>query len=161
VTSTLEARVGQALGAHGLTLALAESCTGGLIGHSVTSVPGSSAYFLGGVISYANQVKVDLLGVRPETLDADGAVSRATAEQMAEGARQRLGADIGLSVTGIAGPTGDTAEKPIGLTWIGVAGPHGIRSQRFVFAGDRAAVKQQAAEAALTQLLLYLQASDE
>lgn len=161
MTATLEARVGEALQARGWTLAVAESCTGGLIGHRVTQVSGSSAYFLGGVISYANQVKVAMLGVSQGTLDTDGAVSQATAEQMALGARQRLGADIGLSVTGIAGPTGGTPDKPVGLTWIGIAGPDGTRSQRFVFEGDRAAVKQQASESALRLLLYYLEPADE
>jgi len=161
MTASLEARVGQALQTRGWTLAVAESCTGGLIGHRVTHVSGSSAYFLGGVISYANRVKVELLGVSPATLDTDGAVSQATAEQMARGARERLSADIGLSVTGIAGPTGGTPDKPVGLTWIGIAGPDGTRSQRFVFEGDRAAVKQQASEAALRLLLYYLEPTNE
>ncbi|MGA9531183.1 MAG: CinA family protein [Anaerolineales bacterium] len=161
MTSTLEAQVGQGLQARGWTLAVAESCTGGLIGHSVTRVPGSSAYFLGGVISYANRIKADLLGVSPATLETDGAVSQATAEQMAVGARNRLGADVGLSVTGIAGPTGGSAEKPVGLTWIGIAGPVGVRSQRFVYDGDRAAVRKQAADSALHLLLDYLEPVDE
>jgi PncC family amidohydrolase len=161
MTTTLEADVGRALQARGWTLAVAESCTAGLIGHSVTRVSGSSAYFLGGVISYANRIKVALLGVSPATLETDGAVSQATAEQMAAGARSRLGADVGLSVTGIAGPGGGSADKPVGLTWIAADGPDGIRSQRFIFDGDRASVRRQAAESALRLLLSYLEPPDE
>ena len=152
----LELIVGQRLQGRGWTLATAESCTGGLIGHRITQVPGSSAYFLGGVVSYANEAKVELLGVHSDTLSRVGAVSRDTALEMARGVRQRLAADVGISVTGIAGPSGGSAEKPVGLTWIAIVTPRVERAQRFVFEGDRSANKQYAADAALEILLAEL-----
>ena len=154
----LEAEVGQALRRRGWRLALAESCTGGLVGHWVTEVPGSSEYFLGGVVAYANQAKARLLGVRQETLAAHGAVSRETALEMARGARRALGAEVGLAVTGIAGPTGGTPEKPVGLTYLAVSTPAAERVERHVFSGDRSANKAAAAEAALRLLLATLEA---
>lgn len=117
----LEALAGELLRSHGWRLAVAKSCTGGLVGHRLTNVPGSSDYFLGGVISYANDAKVRLLGVRWDTLETFGAVSRETVLEMAHSVRQLLSADIGLSVSGIAGPGGGTPEKPLGLTWIGLS----------------------------------------
>lgn len=152
-SSPLERAVGDILQARGWSLATAESCTGGLIGHRITQVPGSSAYFLGGVVSYADEVKRDLLGVRSDTLARDGAVSRATALEMARGVRQRLAADVGISVTGIAGPSGGSPEKPVGLTWIAIVTPRVERAQRFVFGGDRHANKEQGADAALKMLV--------
>jgi len=145
------------LRARGLTLATAESCTGGLIGHLITNVPGSSDYYLGGVVSYANQAKIGLLGVRPETIERYGAVSEQTACEMAQGVRGLLGADLGLSVTGIAGPGGGTPEKPVGLTWIGISTPAGVRAQRFVWQRDRVGNKEESARAALLILLAYLE----
>jgi len=139
-----------------LTLATAESCTGGLIGHRVTSVSGSSAYYVGGVIAYANAVKVRELGVDPTVLEREGAVSEPVARQMAAGVRRRFEADIGIGVTGIAGPDGGTAEKPVGLVYIGLAGPEGATVERFVFDGDRAAVKTAGSEAALGMVKRYL-----
>lgn len=152
-SDSLEQIMGQLLQRQNWSLATAESCTGGLIGHWITQVPGSSAYYLGGVVSYADQVKEELLGVHPDTLSSVGAVSRATALEMARGVRQRLTADVGISVTGIAGPGGGSAEKPVGLTWIAIVTPRVERAQRFVFDGDRSANKQSAAQAALEMLL--------
>jgi nicotinamide-nucleotide amidase len=134
--------------ASGYKLAVAESCTGGMLGERLTSIPGSSDVFLGGVIAYHNDVKMDLLGVRAEALERDGAVSEQVALQMASGVRQRLGADIGVSVTGIAGPGGGTAEKPVGLVWIAVHGG-AVKARRFHMVGDRAEIRQRAAQAAL------------
>ncbi len=152
----LERRLAEVLLARDWKLALAESCTGGLLGHRVTQLAGASAYFLGGVVAYANEVKERLLGVRSETLEAHGAVSRETALEMARGARQAFGAQVALAVTGIAGPTGGTAEKPVGLTWIAVVAPGTERAERFVFHGDREANKRQAAEKALALALEVL-----
>lgn len=153
----LEVKVGQLLRAAGLKLATAESCTGGLIGHRLTEVPGSSDYFLGGVIAYAYEAKVALLGVSWETLKAHGAVSRETVLEMARGARQALAADLAVSVSGIAGPAGGEPQKPVGTTWIGLSAPDGIWARRFVFSGDRSENKAASAQAALQLLLDYLQ----
>ena len=153
----LEVRVGKALRERGWTLALGESCTGGLLGHRITNVPGSSDYFLGGVVAYAYEAKERLLHVRHETLYRHGAVSGETAREMALGARLALGADIGLAVTGIAGPGGGIPDKPVGLTWIAVSTREGQQAERHVWPGDRQAVKSQAAEAALGLLLRILE----
>ena len=117
------AELGTALRAAGLTVAVAESCTGGLLGAALTAVPGSSDYFVGGVVAYADAVKRDALGIAQAMLDSEGAVSAAVARGMAEGVRQRLGTDIGLSVTGVAGPGGGGEAKPAGLSWVACAGP--------------------------------------
>ncbi len=148
----LEIRVGRALQARGLTLALGESCTGGLVGHRLTQVPGSSAYFLGGVVAYAYEAKERLLGVRHQTLYDHGAVSRETALEMARGARAAFGADLGLSVTGIAGPGGGLPDKPVGLTWIAISARDGEWTEYHVWDGDRDANKRESAEAALALL---------
>jgi nicotinamide-nucleotide amidase len=132
----------------GYKLAVAESCTGGMLGERLTSVPGSSDVFLGGVIAYHNDVKLALLGVRKEDLERDGAVSEQVAIQMASGIRRTLGADVGVSVTGIAGPGGGTAEKPVGLVWIAVHCSE-PEARRFHLVGDRAEIRQRAAQAAL------------
>ena len=153
MAEALEIRVGQALRRRKWTLSLAESCTGGLVSHRLTNVPGSSEYYRGGIVSYANEAKIGLLMVRPETLAAHGAVSRETALEMAVGVRRALSADVGLSVTGIAGPGGATPDKPVGLTWIAVSTPEGQAAVRQVWPGDREAVKAQSAEAALALLL--------
>ena len=137
----------------GLTCATAESCTGGSVGGAITAVPGSSAVFLGGVISYANEVKRDVLGVPQEILDTHGAVSPECAERMAAGARRLLKADLAVSLTGIAGPDGGSAEKPVGLVWFGLAAPDGVRTEKVVFDGDRASVRAQAVNHALGLLL--------
>jgi nicotinamide-nucleotide amidase len=132
----------------GLRLAVAESCTGGLVGERLTNIPGSSDVFLGGVIAYHNDVKRNLLGVRSEDIDRYGAVSEAVALQMASGVREKLGADVGVSVTGIAGPGGGTTEKPVGLVWVAVHGSE-VKARRFHVGGDRAEIRQRAAQAAL------------
>lgn len=136
-----------------LYLAVAESCTGGLIAERITSIPGASACFKGGVVCYANEVKRDILGVSQAVLEIEGAVSETCAQAMAEGARRALQADVALSVTGIAGPSGGTPAKPVGLVFIGVATPKNVSAKKFLFSGDRASIRQQAADAALKLLL--------
>jgi competence/damage-inducible protein CinA-like protein len=131
-----------------LTLAVAESCTGGLLGERLTNIPGSSDVFLGGVIAYDNDVKVGLLGVNPADIAEHGAVSEPVALQMAAGIRAKTRADIGISITGIAGPGGGSPDKPVGLVWVGVDGPD-RRARRFHVGGDRAEIRQRAAQAAL------------
>ena len=133
------------------TLAVAESSTGGLIGHLVTDVPGGSAVFLGGVIPYANKLK-EQLGVPAEMIASHGAVSPEVAAAMAEAVRQQTGADYGLAVTGIAGPGGGTTAKPVGLTYVAVASASGVVARKHTFSGNRAAVKQASARAALELL---------
>jgi competence/damage-inducible protein CinA-like protein len=148
----LEEIVGRQLKEAGLTLALAESCTGGLIGHRVTSVSGSSDYFLGGVVSYSNEAKEDLLHVDPEVLKAHGAVSPETARDMAQGARAAFGAGLGLAVTGIAGPSGGSIDKPVGTVYIGLATPEEVEVWHYLFHGNREAIKILSAETALDRL---------
>jgi len=155
-TLSLEVQVGERLRARGLTLTVAESSTGGLIAERLTDISGSSAYMIGGVIAYADSVKVQLLGVQDETLRAHGAVSAPVAQQMAEGARTLLGTDLAISVTGIAGPTGGTATKPVGLHFVGLSAAEGAWVRRHVLAGDRRSVRYAAADAALHLLLDYL-----
>jgi PncC family amidohydrolase len=152
----LEIRLGKLLLLRGLRLAVAESCTGGLIGHRITNVAGSSAYFIGGVISYANEAKLRLLGVRGETLEKHGAVSRETVLEMASGVRSALAADVGIAVSGIAGPGGGTPEKPVGTIWIGLSTPDGEQSWSYRLEGDRVQIKEAAAECALRRLAEYL-----
>jgi PncC family amidohydrolase len=137
----------------GVTVAVAESCTGGLLGHLLTEVPGSSGYFQGGIISYSDEAKRALLGVPADVLAAHGAVSAQVARAMAEGARQRLGTDAAGAVTGIAGPDGGTPAKPVGLTYIAVADRDGVEVRRLLWSGDRAANKRSSAEATLGLLL--------
>lgn len=132
----------------GLKLVVAESCTGGMIGERITNVPGSSDTFLGGVIAYDNEVKVDLIGVSPGTLQRHGAVSEEVALEMAAGVKAKLKADVGISVTGIAGPAGGTPEKPVGLVWIAVDARE-AKARRFHLIGDRTEIRQRAAQAAL------------
>jgi nicotinamide-nucleotide amidase len=150
---TLEAIIGGRLRSAGLTLAVAESCTGGLIGHRITNVPGSSDYFLAGLTTYSNESKVKLIHVSEETLAAHGAVSAETAAAMAEGVRRATGADIGLSSTGIAGPTGGTPTKPVGLVYLGRSDESGTVTEELRLRGDRLMIKERAAHLAL--FLLY------
>jgi nicotinamide-nucleotide amidase len=147
---TLESIVGKLLTRKKLTLTLAESCTGGLLGEMITRIPGSSAYFVSSFVAYSNDAKQKLLGVREETLKKHGAVSAETAIEMAEGARGE--ADIGLSVTGIAGPEGGSRQKPVGLVFIGFSGLKRRFVQRHLFPGDRQAIRERAAKAALNLL---------
>jgi len=132
------------LKARELTCATAESCTGGGVGSAITSVAGSSAVFAGGVISYSNDVKQKVLGVSADDLARVGAVSPEVAAQMAAGVRRLLGVDLAVSLTGIAGPDGGSAEKPGGLVWFGLATPGGVRTEKAIFRGDRAKVREQA-----------------
>lgn len=137
------------LRARGDTLATAESCTGGWIAKVLTDLAGSSDWFAGGIVSYSNDAKSRLLGVAPETIRQTGAVSEATVREMAEGVRARVGADHGLAVSGIAGPGGGTADKPVGTVWIAWADGLGTRARVFHFEGDREAVRVQSVAAAL------------
>jgi len=146
---TLAGAVGELLGQLGWRLALAESCTGGLVSQLITNVPGSSAYYVGGVCCYSNEVKVGVLGVGADTLGDHGAVSEAVARQMAEGACRTLGADVALSITGIAGPTGGSADKPVGLVHWAVHTPRGTTARHMVFPGTRHQVQRLAAFAGL------------
>jgi len=138
------------------TLATAESCTGGLIGHLLTSVPGSSAYYLGGVITYSNEAKNLILGVSQESLISFGAVSEQVAEEMALGAKEVLNSDLAISATGIAGPDGGTAIKPVGLTFISLAYSGGVRTEKHIWKGTRAENKLSSAHAALSMIITYL-----
>ena len=147
--TSLEEIVGQLLLAKQQTLALAESCTGGYISHRITRVAGSSAYYYGGAVTYSNDAKMRFLGVRPATLESYGAVSRETALEMSEGIRERTGASIGLSVTGIAGPLGGSPEKPVGTVWISIARTGGHKAKRYRFHGDRERIIIGTSQAAL------------
>jgi len=156
MTLPREIYLGQMLSVSGLWLAVAESFTGGLIGHLITNVPGSSSYFRGGIVAYANEVKMGMLRVSAATLDSFGAVSKETVLEMARGVREALKTDIGLSVSGIAGPGGGTDEKPVGTTWIGLSTMEMENAKKFIFSGDRQKVKEQAAHMALQMVIDYL-----
>jgi nicotinamide-nucleotide amidase len=149
---TLEQAVMELLWAKGVTVAIAESCTGGLLGHRLTEVSGSSKALVGGVVAYSNELKIRLLGVPEEVLREHGAVSEPTARAMAEGIRRLTGADYGIGTTGIAGPTGGTPEKPVGLVYVAVASPGGTRVAEHRFIGRRSEVKWRASQAALVML---------
>ena len=136
-----------------LGVATAESCTGGLVAKLITDVPGSSGYFRGGVVAYANETKERLLGVSSELIDGHGAVSAQVARAMAQGARERTGADMAVAVTGVSGPGGGTEAKPVGLTYVAVAHPNGVEVRRYVWPGDRAANREASARAAVELLL--------
>lgn len=149
----LKILAGEALKSKGLTLATAESCTGGLLSKLVTDVPGSSDYFRGGVVSYANDVKAALLGVRAATLKKHGAVSVETAGEMARGVKKRLASSIGVSVTGIAGPGGGRPGKPVGTVYIGASKGRDTIVKRFLFRGSRAEIRKRSAEEALKLII--------
>lgn len=152
----LEKEVGTLLETKGLTLALAESCTGGLLASRITDSAGSSAYFVGGVVAYANSAKERLLGVPDELIVSYGAVSREVALAMARGARKLFGVDVALSITGVAGPTGGTAQKPVGLVYIALVADRHEDCQEFRWQGTRRQNKRQSAGAALALLCTYL-----
>jgi nicotinamide-nucleotide amidase len=154
---TLAAALARVMGEHGVTVGVAESLTGGLIGHMLVEVPGISSFFLADVVAYSNEAKENLLGVPHETLVAHGAVSEPVARAMAEGARRAAGSDLGISTTGIAGPTGGTEEKPVGLVYVGVALEGSTAVTKLNVRGDRARVKDRTAKYALNQARLALQ----
>ncbi len=157
----LEVEVGQLLRQKGLNLVLAESCTGGLVSHMITNVPGSSDYYLGGVCVYSYEAKERLLGVRHETIVTHGVVSRETALEMARGVRGAFCNDhheqtLGVAITGIAGPGGGLPNKPVGLVWFGLSTPDGDWAWHFIWKGSRLEVKQQSADKALGLLIDYM-----
>jgi PncC family amidohydrolase len=149
----LAGRVGETMRAGGQRLATVESCTGGLVAHLITEIPGSSDYFAGALVTYSNELKEALADVPAPLLEAHGAVSAQVARAMAEGARHRLAVDIAVAVTGVAGPDGGSAAKPVGLTYIAVANPAGVDVRRHVWYGDRTANKRSSAAAALGLVL--------
>jgi len=144
-------RLVKALKEKGLHIATAESCTGGMVSAAITSVSGSSEVFDGGVVSYANEIKHRILGVNEETLATHGAVSEECAREMAEGVRRLMGADIGISLTGIAGPGGGTAEKPVGTVYLGVSGKNETYALLLSLSGDRERVREESVKAALRE----------
>ncbi len=152
----LEQQLLRLLDQKGLSIGTVESATGGLIAARLTSVPGASKHFKGSLVTYHNEVKMRLAGVKYETLLAYGAVSAQVAEQMAAGGRKALGVDICLSDTGIAGPGGETSDKPVGLFFIGLATPEGAWNRKFIFKGDRNACREAAVAAALKWAVEYL-----
>jgi PncC family amidohydrolase len=154
----LAERAGVLLNQRGLKLALAESCTGGLVGSLITDVPGSSEYFLGSAVTYANDAKAAVLGVRQTTLAEHGAVSPQAAGQMAQGARRLFSADVAVAVTGIAGPSGGLPGKPVGLVHLHLSAPDAEIGERHVWDSDRVGNKRLSAEAALRLLVRYLEA---
>jgi PncC family amidohydrolase len=152
----IEEKVGLELRKKGWRLAVAESCTGGLIGHRITNISGSSTYYLGSITAYAYRAKVRLLGVSWDTLEKHGAVSEETIREMALGIRHALTADVGLAVSGIAGPTGGTPTKPVGYTWIGLSTYQGIWTLQYTAGGNRAENKAETAQRALEFLYEFL-----
>jgi nicotinamide-nucleotide amidase len=157
----LATRLGSRCLALGLRVATVESCTGGLVGDRITQVPGSSAYYVGGFITYSDDLKRDVVGVPHDVLAAHGAVSAQVAMAMASGGRERTGADLAVSVTGVAGPDGGTPAKPVGLTYVAVADAVGVAVRRYVWPGDRTDNKRRSAAAALELLLERAEASAE
>ena len=153
---TMEEVVGQLLAEKKQTLALAESCTGGLISHRITRIPGSSAYFYGGAVTYSNEAKVKFLGVNSATLEKHGAVSRETALEMSRGIKERTGASIGVSVTGVAGPSGGSKEKPVGTVWISIAQESHHEARLYQFHGERERIILASSQAALNWLRTVL-----
>jgi len=149
----LALEVGQALSARGWLLGSAESCTGGLLASVLTDAPGASAWFAGGVVAYANSVKRDVLGVSQAVLEAKGAVSREAVLAMAKGARGVIGSEVSVAISGIAGPSGGTPQKPVGTVWMAWEGPDVAEVKRFLFAGDRLAVKRLAVREAMAGVL--------
>jgi PncC family amidohydrolase len=153
----LEKQIGKMLLERSLTVGLAESCTGGLVASRITNVPGSSAYFVAGLVTYSNKAKTKFLSVPDKIIARHGAVSKAVAERMAKGVRAAAGVDIGLSVTGVAGPTGGSPEKPVGTVFMALAIKEKTFIRKFLFSGDRREVRRRSSEEALTMLLDYLE----
>lgn len=159
MTDSLSTQIVRLLSERKQTLALAESCTGGYLAHRITNVPGASAVFSAGIVTYSNEAKQHFLGVRAETLAANGAVSEPVAREMAEGARRASQTDYAISVTGIAGPGGGTSEKPVGTVFIGLASPKETRVWRRFNPGERLAFKEATSNQALGELLALLEAT--
>ena len=147
--------IAEILKKEGLTIATAESCTGGLVGHMLTNIPGSSEYYRGGIIAYSNEAKIRFLCVRKEAIEKYGAVSEQVAYEMADGAKRIFDVDLAIATTGVAGPSG-SENKPVGLVYIGLANPYGIEVKRFNFKGNRLENKENFAKAALNMLLDFL-----
>jgi PncC family amidohydrolase len=158
---SLAQSVGELLNKQHLTLGLAESCTGGMIASYITDVPGSSAYFEGGIVAYSYQAKEHLLGVPASILERDGAVSAETVMAMVRGARKVLNVDVALAITGIAGPSGGTPDKPVGLTYIGLASPRGELWRKYIWKGNRRENRELSARAALELLKEHLESTAE
>ncbi len=158
---TLSSSVGEALAEQNLTISTAESCTGGLLSHVLTGISGSSAYFIGGVVAYSNAIKERVLGVETKTLIDHGAVSGPTAWQMADGIRIKFGTDIGLSTTGVAGPTGGTPDKPVGLVWMGISTLEKTITFDCHFKGERIEIMRSTVIEILTCLLDQLDFIDK
>jgi len=159
MSEILEVVVGDLLRQLGWRLAVAESCTGGLIGHRLTNIPGSSTYYMGSITAYSYEAKVRLLGVKWATLETYGAVSKPVVLEMARGVRRALAADVGLSVSGIAGPGGGTVDKPVGLTEIGLSVPDYDQAWEYIWQGDRLKNKEQSAQQALQLLVDFLRST--
>jgi len=149
-------KVAYQLKKQGLIVATAESCTGGLLAHTLTNIPGSSVYFERGIVSYSNRAKIELVNVPEKTLNEYGAVSAQTAEAMAVGIKNSSQVDIGIATTGIAGPTGGTKEKPVGLVYIGIATPTNVDVKKYTFSGDRLHNKESTCNAALQMLFDHI-----
>jgi len=154
---TLEKKVGKILLEKSLTLGLAESCTGGLVAARITSVPGSSAYFMAGFVTYSNRAKTRFLSIPEKIIKRHGAVSSVVAGRMAKGVLSAAEVDIGLSITGIAGPTGGSPEKPVGTVFMALATRKHVLIQKFLFSGSRSAIRRQASNEALKMLLVHLE----
>ncbi len=152
----MEYEIGNMLKEKGFNISCAESCTGGLLTSRLTDAAGCSEYFKGSIVAYSNDVKKNMLGVKDETLNLFGAVSEQTALAMAIGVREVFGTNIGVSITGIAGPGGGTEEKPVGLVYVAVSGPTGDTIKKFNFNGNRTEIKQKVVEAALVLIQIYL-----
>jgi nicotinamide-nucleotide amidase len=154
---TLEKKIGKILQERSLTIGLAESCTGGLLASRITDIPGSSAYFMAGLVTYSNTAKTKFLCVPDKIIARHGAVSDAVARHMAKGVREAVGVDIGLSITGIAGPAGGSPEKPIGTVFMALATKKKVYVRNFLFSGNRREIRKQASEEALAMVLDYLE----
>jgi len=151
-----EDKIGEIMRKRGLKLAVAESCTGGLVGSKITDVPGASSYFLGGVIAYSNDIKMRVLGVKRETLENFGAVSKECAKEMAIGVSDLFKADVAIATTGIAGPSGGSKDKPVGLVYIAIKSGDEINVQKYVFKGNRKEIKEKIANKALEDAVSML-----